>query len=47
MEMLQQLSIVVAILGILCGGLWLLKRKGWADDGMGYSNDSRTKVIKR
>jgi flagellar biosynthetic protein FliO len=30
MEMFQQLFIVAAILGILCGGLWLLKRKGWA-----------------
>jgi flagellar biosynthetic protein FliO len=30
MEMFQQLSIVVVLLGILCGGLWLLKRKGYA-----------------
>jgi flagellar biosynthetic protein FliO len=30
MEMFEQLSIVAVVLGILCGGLWLLKRKGWA-----------------
>jgi flagellar biosynthetic protein FliO len=30
METFQQLWGVVAVLGILCGGLWLLKRKGWA-----------------
>jgi len=30
MEMFQQLTIVAVILGILCGSVWLLKRKGWA-----------------
>jgi flagellar biosynthetic protein FliO len=30
MEAFQQLWAVVIVLGILCGGLWLLKRKGWA-----------------
>jgi flagellar biosynthetic protein FliO len=30
MEMFEQLSIVAIVLGILCGGLWLLKHKGWA-----------------
>jgi flagellar biosynthetic protein FliO len=42
MEAFQQLWAVVVVLGILCGGLWLLKRKGWArnavrrgvDDGL-------------
>ncbi len=34
MEMLEQLSIVAVILGVLCGGLWLLKRKGWAHTAM-------------
>ena len=30
MEGFQQLWAVVVVLGVLCGGLWLLKRKGWA-----------------
>jgi len=30
MEMFEQLFMVAAVLGVLCGGLWLLKRKGWA-----------------
>jgi flagellar biogenesis protein FliO len=30
MEMFEQLSIVAIVLGILCGGLRLLKHKGWA-----------------
>ena len=30
MEAFQQLWVVVFVLGVLCGGLWLLKRKGWA-----------------
>ena len=30
MEMFEQLLIVAAVLGVLCGGLWVLKRKGWA-----------------
>jgi flagellar biosynthetic protein FliO len=30
MEAFQQLWVVVFVLGILCGGLWLLRRKGWA-----------------
>ena len=30
MEAFQQLWAVVVVLGVLCGGLWLLKRKGWA-----------------
>jgi flagellar biosynthetic protein FliO len=34
MEMFEQLVIVAAILGVLCGGLWLLKRKGWASTAM-------------
>ncbi len=42
METFQQLWAVVVVLGLLCGGLWLLKRKGWArtalrrgaDDGL-------------
>ena len=34
MEMFEQLSIVTVILGILCGSVWLLKRKGFAQTTM-------------
>ncbi|HEY2842774.1 MAG TPA: flagellar biosynthetic protein FliO [Bryobacteraceae bacterium] len=27
---MEQLSAVIIVLGLLCGSLWLLKRKGWA-----------------
>jgi len=30
MEMFEQLLMVAMVLAVLCGGLWLLKRKGWA-----------------
>ena len=33
MEMYEQLLMVAAVLGVLCGGLWLLKRKGYARFG--------------
>jgi len=29
MEMFQQFFAIAAVLGVLCGGLWLLKRKGY------------------
>jgi flagellar biosynthetic protein FliO len=29
MESFQQFSVVVLVLGVLCGALWLLKRMGW------------------
>ena len=29
MEMTEQLLAVFVVLGLLCGSLWLLKRKGW------------------
>jgi flagellar biosynthetic protein FliO len=29
METTQQLLAVIVVLGLLCGSLWLLKRKGW------------------
>ena len=29
MELFEQLSAVILVLIILCGGLWLLKKKGW------------------
>jgi len=34
MEMFEQLSIVAIVLAILCGGLWVLKRKGWAQTSL-------------
>ena len=33
MEWTEQLLAVIAVLGLLCGSLWLLKRKGWARTG--------------
>jgi flagellar biosynthetic protein FliO len=30
MEMFQQLFAIFVVLGVLCGGVWLLKRKGFA-----------------
>jgi flagellar biosynthetic protein FliO len=30
METTEQLLAVMVVLGLLCGSLWLLKRKGWA-----------------
>ena len=50
MEMFQQLSIVMVVLGVLCGGLWVLKRKGWAQGTMRRArNDGqpRLEVIDR
>jgi len=32
--MLQQFVIVLAVLGLLCAALWILKRKGWARTGL-------------
>jgi flagellar biosynthetic protein FliO len=49
-ELFQQFMIVLAVLGLLCGALWLLKRKGWARTGMRRSGDSgqpRLEVIDR
>jgi len=34
MELFQQFMIVLAVLGLLCGALWVLKQKGWARTGM-------------
>jgi flagellar biosynthetic protein FliO len=39
MEPLQQLWVVVVVLGVLCGGLWLLKRKGWAQTALRRTGD--------
>jgi len=30
MEMFQQLLVIAVVLGTLCGGVWLLKKKGYA-----------------
>ena len=50
MEMFQQLTIVVAILALLCGAMWVLKRKGWAQTTMRRSRadgQPRLEVIDR
>jgi len=50
MEMFQQLVIVLAVLGLLCGALWALKRKGWARTGtrgMRADGQPRIEVLDR
>jgi flagellar biogenesis protein FliO len=50
MEVFQQLWGVVAILAILCGGLWVLKRKGWARSAWrqtGENGRPRLEVVDR
>jgi flagellar biosynthetic protein FliO len=50
MEMFEQLSIVAIVLGVLCGGLWLLKQKGWAQTSIRRSRGDgrpRLEVIDR
>jgi flagellar biosynthetic protein FliO len=50
MEMFQQLMIVAVVLAVLCGGLWILKRKGWAQTAMRRSRSDgqpRLEVIDR
>jgi flagellar biosynthetic protein FliO len=50
MEMFQQLAIVAVILAVLCGGMWILKRKGWAQTTMRRSRadgQPRLEVIDR
>lgn len=50
MEALQQLWVVVVVLGVLCGGLWLLKRKGWAQTALRRTGDDgrpRLKILDR
>ena len=34
MEVFQQFFVVLVVLGLLCGALWVLKRKGWARTGL-------------
>jgi flagellar biosynthetic protein FliO len=50
MEMFQQFVIVLAVLGLLCASLWILKRKGWARTGLRRRHDDgqpRLEVIDR
>jgi len=50
MEMFEQFVIVAAMLVLLCGGLWLLKRKGWATSAIRRSRGDgqpRLEVIDR
>ena len=50
MEIFQQLWGVVLVLGILCGGLWVLKRKGWAQTALRRAREDgqpRLEVIDR
>jgi flagellar biogenesis protein FliO len=50
MEALQQLFAVAAVLAVLCGGLWLLKRKGWAQTAWrraGEDGRPRLEVVDR
>ena len=50
MEGFQQLLAVFVVLGILCGGLWLLKRKGWAQTALRRSGEDgrpRLEIVDR
>ena len=50
MEVFQQFLIVLIVLGLLCGALWALKRKGWASTGLRRKREEgapRLEVIDR
>ena len=50
MELAEQLLAVTAVLGLLCGSLWILKRKGWARAGLrrpARSGQPRLEVVDR
>jgi flagellar biosynthetic protein FliO len=50
MELFQQFVIVLAVLGLLCGALWVLKRKGWVRAGLRRGREDgqpRMKIIDR
>lgn len=50
MEVFQQLWVVIVILGILCGAVWLMKRKGWIQTALRRSPENgqpRLEVIDR
>jgi flagellar biosynthetic protein FliO len=50
MEAFQQLWVVVVVLGVLCGGLWILKKKGWAQTALrrtGEDGRPRLEIVDR
>lgn len=50
MESTEQLLAVMVVLGLLCGSLWLLKRKGWARTGFrrpAHPGQPRLEVLDR
>lgn len=50
MEVFQQFVIVLLVLGLLCGALWALKRKGWVRTGLRRKHNEgapRLEVIDR
>lgn len=50
MEMFQQLLMIAIVLGVLCGGVWLLKRKGYASPRLRRQNGAghpRLEVLDR
>lgn len=50
MEVFQQFFVVLVVLGLLCGALWVLKRKGWARTGLrrkGADGTPRLEVLDR
>jgi flagellar biosynthetic protein FliO len=42
MEVFQQFVVVLAVLGLLFGALWALKRKGWVRTGIRGKRDEGT-----
>jgi len=42
MEVFQQVFVVLIVLGLLCGALWALKRKGWARTGLRRKREEGT-----
>jgi len=50
MEVFQQFLMVLIVLGLLCGALWALKRKGWVRTGLRRKREEgapRLEVIDR
>jgi len=42
MEVFQQFLMVLIVLGLLCGALWALKRKGWVRTGLRRKREKGT-----
>ena len=42
MEVFQQSLMVLIVLGLLCGALWALKRKGWVRTGLRRKREEGT-----